>query len=131
MVGGQDGRSTNSERASFDCKTAEDGLYAVSKRTVVDTHRKHVEVNDSLESDQADLGLKRVGLSSDSSSMDVREDAHEQGRPVSPRERRQEDPPTPRSKDCEAFYQRWVQDKAPPMELLQLEANKQDKMQRQ
>ena len=62
MVGGQDGRSTNSERASFDCKTAEDGLYAVSKRTVVDTHRKHVEVNDSLESDQADLGLKRVGL---------------------------------------------------------------------
>ena len=49
-------------------------------------HRMHGEVNDSLESEEADGGLERVDLSSGSSSMDLEEDAHVQGRLVSPKE---------------------------------------------
>ena len=51
-------------------------------------------LNGCLESEQADVVLKRVDLSSDSSSADVQEDAHEQRRQVSPKERRREEPPT-------------------------------------
>ena len=61
-------------------------------------HRKYGEVDDSLESEQADGGLRRVDLTSDASSMDVQKDAQE-----SPKEIRQGGSPMPPSEDCEAF----------------------------
>ena len=87
----------------LDRKTSQNDLYGVSKRMVDDMHRKYGEVDDSLESEQADGGLRRVDLTSDASSMDVQEDAQEQRRHVSQKEIRQGGSPMPPSEDCEAF----------------------------
>ena len=93
---------------SVDRKTAEHDLCAVSMRLVDDMHRKCGAANGSLESEQAEDGLIRVDLSSDSRSMEVPEDAQEQSRPVSPREQRWEGPPTPPSEHCEAVSSKTV-----------------------
>ena len=104
---------------SSDCvdrKTAVLDLYVMCKRMVDDMHRKYGEANDSLESEQAEDGLIRVDMSSDSSSMEVAEDAQEQNRLVSPKEIRWEDPPTIPQKYCEAFHRRRSPAPAPAME---------------
>ena len=102
-------------------------LCAASKRLVDVMQQKcgkvrqsdSLRLNDSLESEQADAGLMRVDLSSDSGSMDGQEDAQEQGRPVG-----REDPPRPPLEDCEAYHERQILAPAQLLEPWRLEERK-------
>ena len=62
--------------------TAGHDLYAVSKRMVDDMQRKDGEVSDSFESEQSEVGLIKVDLSSDFCGMEIPEDVEEQSRPM-------------------------------------------------
>ena len=66
-------------------------------------HRVFGEVNNSL-------GVKRVvdWLIRVDMRWELPEDAEEQSKIVSPKERRWEDPPTPPPEDCEAFHRRLI-----------------------
>ena len=72
--------------------------------------------------EQAEEGLIRVDLSSDSSSMTSKKTLRIKEDLSSPKEMRREDPPPPPSEDCDSFHQRLLR-AAPAIEPLKLEAN--------
>ena len=77
-------------------------------------HQKHGRANDS----QAEEGLIRVDLSSDSSSMTSKKTLRIKEDLSSPKEMRREDPPPPPSEDCDSFHQRLLRATAPAIEPL-------------